>query len=52
MSFKELINRASVANVTAAIILVGAVIYAVYTRDVEISNTWLPSQQATFLGGQ
>jgi hypothetical protein len=36
MSLKELIGRASVANVTAAIILICAAAYAVYAKDVEI----------------
>jgi hypothetical protein len=36
MSLKELISRASVANITAAIILICAAAYAVYAKDIEI----------------
>jgi hypothetical protein len=42
MSLKELISRASVANVTAAIILIGSVVYAVWTRDVEMLKYLAP----------
>jgi hypothetical protein len=42
MSFRELVSRASVANLTAAIILIGTTIYAVWTRDVELLRYLAP----------
>jgi len=36
MSVKDIISRASVANVVAGVILIGTVVYCVFSGDVEV----------------
>jgi len=36
LSLKELLSRTNIANVTASAIMLGAVVYAALSRDVEL----------------
>jgi len=51
LSLRELLTRANVANVTAASILLAAVVYSILAKDVEILK-YLASFAAGYLFSQ